>query len=60
MSRLRLRISTSLDGFIAGPNQSVENPLGIGGTRLHEWVVPLASWRAMHGSSGGEVNEAIE
>jgi len=48
----------SLDGFVAGPNQSVENPLGIGGMRLHEWVVPLAFWRSMHGLPGGEVNES--
>jgi dihydrofolate reductase len=46
----------SLDGFVAGPDQSVENPLGIGGTRLHEWVVPLTVWRAMHGLEGGEIN----
>ena len=48
----------SLDGFVAGPNQSVENPLGIGGMRLHEWVFPLAAWRAMQGLEGGEVNES--
>ena len=48
----------SLDGFVAGPNQSVQNPLGIGGERLHEWVVPLAEFRAMHGQTGGEVNES--
>jgi dihydrofolate reductase len=58
MSKLRLRISMSLDGFVAGPNQSVDNPLGIGGMRLHEWVFPLANWRAMHGMEGGEVNES--
>jgi dihydrofolate reductase len=58
MSRLRLKISMSLDGFVAGPHQSVENPLGIGGMRLHEWVFPLAVWRAMHGLSGGEINES--
>lgn len=46
----------SLDGFAAGPSQSVDNPLGIGGMRLHEWVFPLAVWRAMHGLEGGEVN----
>lgn len=46
----------SLDGFIAGPQQSVDNPLGIGGMRLHEWVFPLARWRAMHGLPGGETN----
>jgi dihydrofolate reductase len=58
MSKLRFKISMSLDGFVAGPSQSVENPLGIGGERLHEWVVPLAAWRAPHGLQGGEVNES--
>ena len=58
MSKLRLRISMSLDGFIAGPSQSVDNPLGIGGMRLHEWVFPLKAWRSMHGLEGGEVNES--
>ena len=48
----------SLDGFVAGPNQSVENPLGIGGMRVHEWVFPLAEWRATHGLEGGEINES--
>ena len=56
MSKLRFRISMSLDGFVAGPSQSVDNPLGIGGMRLHEWVFPLAVWRAMHSLEGGEVN----
>lgn len=56
MSRLRFRISMSLDGFVAGPDQSVDNPLGIGGERLHEWVLPLAAWRAPHGLEGGETN----
>src|SRR5215510_5338789 len=58
MPKLRLRISMSLDGFVAGPSQSVQNPLGIGGMRLHEWAFPLAQWRAMHGLEGGEVNES--
>jgi len=48
----------SLDGYVAGPNQSVDNPLGIGGMRLHEWVFPLAVWREMHGLEGGEVNDS--
>jgi len=56
MSKLRLRISMSLDGYVAGPRQSVEHPLGVGGERLHEWVVPLAAWRTTHGKQGGEVN----
>lgn len=58
MSKLRLRISVSLDGFVAGPDQSVANPLGVGGEGLHEWVVPLAAWRGAHGMSGGAVNES--
>jgi dihydrofolate reductase len=58
MSKLRCDISISLDGFVAGPNQSAENPLGEGGERLHDWVVPLAAWREGHGKEGGEVNES--
>jgi dihydrofolate reductase len=46
----------SLDGYVAGPEQSVENPLGIGGMRLHEWAFALAAWREQHGLEGGEVN----
>ena len=56
MTRLRFDISISLDGFIAGPNQSEENPLGEGGTRLHDWALGLAAWRKSHGKDGGEVN----
>ncbi|MEU0095213.1 dihydrofolate reductase family protein [Kribbella sp. NPDC006257] len=56
MSKLRCHISISLDGFVAGPNQSMEEPLGEGGERLHDWVVPLASWREGHDKEGGEVN----
>ena len=58
MSKLRFKISMSLDGFVAGPSQSVDNPLGIGGMRLHEWAFPLTVWRAMHGLEGGEINES--
>jgi dihydrofolate reductase len=58
MSKLRFQISISLDGFVAGPNQSEENPLGEGGERLHDWVVPLAAWRQFQGEQGGEVNES--
>jgi dihydrofolate reductase len=48
-----LDISVSLDGFVAGPNPTLEQPLGVGGERLHEWTVGLASWRERHGESGG-------
>lgn len=58
MSKLRLTISISLDGFAAGPDQSVKNPLGIGGMRLHDWVFSLQAWRSAHGQTGGEVNES--
>src|SRR6267143_14096 len=54
MSKLRCHISISLDGFVAGPNQSEGNPLGEGAERLHEWVVPLAAWRQSHGEQWGE------
>ena len=58
MSKLRFKISMSLDGFVAGPHQSVEHPLGIGGGRLHEWAFQLAVFRALLGMGGGEVNES--
>jgi dihydrofolate reductase len=60
MAGLRFDISTSLDGFIAGPNQSEENPLGEGGMQLHEWALELAAWRTRHGEEGGEVNASTE
>ena len=56
MSRLRCHISISLDGFVAGPNQSEKDPLGEGGEQLHEWALSLAAWREPHGLQGGEVN----
>jgi dihydrofolate reductase len=56
MSELRCFMSMSLDGYVAGPNQSAEDPLGVGGMRLHEWIFPLAAWRRDHGEEGGEDN----
>ncbi len=56
MTKLRLDITMSLDGFVAGPNASLEDPLGEGGMRLHEWAFAAASWRTQHGLSGGEAN----
>jgi dihydrofolate reductase len=49
-------ITMSLDGFVAGPNQTVEEPLGAGGEQLHQWIFGLASWQERHGGSGGERN----
>jgi len=48
-------ISMSLDGYIAGPgDEDPELPLGEGGEQLHQWVYGLASWRRLHGMTGGE------
>ena len=56
MSKVRVHISTSLDGYVAGPNQTEENPLGEGGENLHGWLVALKAWREHSGLEGGEVN----
>ena len=56
MSRIRFQISISLDGYVAGPDQSEENPLGVGGEQLHEWVVELEAWRKQHELEGGQDN----
>src|SRR5262245_12489133 len=54
MSKLRVAsFSISLDGFGAGPNQSLENPLGVGGMAVHEWVFPTATFQKMHGTLRG-------
>jgi hypothetical protein len=65
--RVFVDISMSLDGFITGPNDSVEVPMGEGGDRLHQWVFDLASWRRPHGLEGGRtgadddlMKEAVE
>ena len=54
MGLVTCQISISLDGYVAGPNQSLDNPIGEGGLRLHEWVFTTASWRRMEGQEGGE------
>jgi dihydrofolate reductase len=54
MTQLRFQITISLDGYVAGPRQSRENPLGEGAEALHAWVVATRSWRAAHGMEGGE------
>jgi dihydrofolate reductase len=56
VSKVRFQIAMSLDGYIAGPNQSKENPLGEGGEQLHEWAFALEAWRKPHGYEGGETN----
>src|SRR5947208_5029944 len=56
MSKLKLNITMSIDGFVAGAEQSPEHPLGVGGEELHDWLVPLRAFRESHGEEGGEVN----
>jgi dihydrofolate reductase len=56
MSNVRVHISTSLDCYVAGPNQSQEDPLGEGGEGLHDWVIGLKAWRELVGMEGGEEN----
>jgi dihydrofolate reductase len=56
MSKVKVSITMSLDGFVAGPNQSVSEPLGVGGEELHEWLVGLEAFRKTHGGEGGEAN----
>jgi dihydrofolate reductase len=60
MSKVTCQISVSLDGYVAGPDQSLDDPLGKGGTRLHDWVVTTAGWREQHGLEGGEHNSDSE
>lgn len=57
MAQLRVHnLAISLDGYVAGPDQSVDNPLGVGGTDLHDWVFETRTGRQMAGEAGGEEN----
>jgi hypothetical protein len=56
MSKVRVHITVSADGYVAGPNQSLENPLGEGGGSLHDWALGLRAFREPHGMEGGEVS----
>lgn len=56
MTRVRVNaFSISIDGFGAGPDQSLENPLGVGGEALHEWFVPTRGFRQVYGEEGGTI-----
>ena len=60
MGKVVVDISMSLDGFVAGPNPTLEEPLGEKGEELHEWVVRTNYWRERHGLEGGEEDEDSE
>jgi dihydrofolate reductase len=54
MGKLRVQsFAVSIDGYGAGPEQSIENPLGIGGERLHDWMFPTRTFQAMYGAGQG-------
>jgi dihydrofolate reductase len=54
MGKVLAEISMSLDGYVAGPNPTLEKPLGEGGDQLHDWAFRLKSFREPHGLPGGE------
>jgi dihydrofolate reductase len=54
MSKVSCQISVSVDGYVAGPNQSLDNPIGEGGMRLHEWAFATDTWNEQHGRQAGE------
>lgn len=56
MGIFRFSIAMSLDGFCAGPEQSIDDPMGVGGMALHQWAIELEDWRKAHGLEGGKVN----
>jgi dihydrofolate reductase len=53
-SRLRVHcFATSIDGYGAGPNQDIDNPLGVGGLALHQWAFATRTFQKMFGNDGG-------
>jgi len=60
MSQVTANITMSLDGYVAGPNPTQDEPLGKGGEELHEWAFASEAWNKQHGRSGGERNADSE
>ena len=60
MGKIRFSASLSLDGYMAGPDQSEEDPLGIRGMELHTWLFDLEAWRKTHGEPGGRVDASTQ
>jgi dihydrofolate reductase len=56
MGKVVAEVSMSLDGYVAGPSPSLEEPLGKGGELLHEWAIRLKTFRELHGMEGGDVD----
>ena len=60
MGKVKCQLAISLDGYAAGPNQSLDEPLGVGGEELHRWVFDLEAWRGPHGLEGGDINPSTQ
>jgi dihydrofolate reductase len=60
MTRLLSSLTISLDGYLAGPDATNDDPLGRGGEQLHTWAIALVQWRETHGRQGGESNPSSE
>ena len=56
MGKVKCQLAISLDGYVAGPRQSLDDPLGVGGMELHRWVFELEAWRGPQGLEGGDTN----
>ena len=56
MSKLRVHFSITIDGYGAGPDQDLENPIGMGGLRVFDWFFPTRTWQRMHGNADGETD----
>lgn len=54
MSNVFVDMGMSLDGYVAGPNGAPDNPLGDGGTRIHQWIFKVMAWRERQAREGGE------
>jgi dihydrofolate reductase len=60
MAKVKCQMAVSLDGYAAGPHQSLDDPLGAGGEELHRWVFDLEAWRDPHGLEGGDANPSTQ
>jgi dihydrofolate reductase len=61
VSKLRVHcLSMSVDGYVAGPNQTVDEPLGVRGEELHEWIFATRAWRRMVGEDPGEGEDSVD
>jgi dihydrofolate reductase len=60
MGKVKCQLAVSLDGYVAGPRQSLDDPLGVGGMGLHRWVFELEAWRGPQGLEGGDTNPSSQ